>query len=525
MNSLQQDDSFLDRNFIIRDNTTGAIYNLKNLGPAEIKIEEQKKITMLDATQTNPPWIEIGKEIQKKNEQLLSAAEEGNLTLVRALLEPEDPKGIIPDINVRTLDEYTPLHLAVSEDYIDVVDFLLSRECQVDPLTSYLRTPLHIACIRANIQIIQLLIEYKANINAQDKDGKTPLHILAEGGRPNLIEIFLKYRPNLIIKNSFIETPYDVAATIKCKELLGTSKREMGYVRTIINNMIIHNNRADVIKSFLFKSQLLETNIIRTATQKYSITKSEEQPEENNSKYLKDNFKNVKIDIISTIQSSDKKPSKMKRKEEVRPEEFVPIQLLGRGTYGEVYLAQYKKTKKYYAIKILSKELISKHNLVKYARTERNILSYSKHPFIVGIEFAFQNPESLFLVLEYCPGGDMARVMGIERKLSETRARTYAAEVLLGLEALHNKGFIFRDLKPGNIVLDEDGHALLTDFGLSKEASDYILNESFCGTPAYMAPEVLNKSGHGKAIDWYHFGTFIYEMLVGIPPYFTKNTY
>jgi serine/threonine protein kinase len=215
----------------------------------------------------------------------------------------------------------------------------------------------------------------------------------------------------------------------------------------------------------------------------------------------------------------------VKRNGGVRPEEFVPIQLLGRGTYGEVYLTQYKKTKKYYAIKVLSKELISKHNLVKYARTERNILSYSKHPFIVGIEFAFQNPESLFLVLEYCPGGDIAGVISIERKLSETRARTYAAEVLLGLEALHSKDFIFRDLKPGNVVLDEDGHALLTDFGLSKEALGDILNQSFCGTPAYMAPEVLNKTGHGKAVDWYHFGTFIYEILVGMPPYFAKNTY
>lgn len=100
----------------------------------------------------------------------------------------------------------------------------------------------------------------------------------------------------------------------------------------------------------------------------------------------------------------------------------------------------------------------------------------------------------------------------------------YAAEILLALEDLHKHDIIFRDLKPDNVVIDEEGHALLTDFGLSKEgAIDNVINQSFCGSVAYLAPEMLKRSGHGKSVDWYLFGVIIYEMLVGMPPYFSKD--
>lgn len=108
--------------------------------------------------------------------------------------------------------------------------------------------------------------------------------------------------------------------------------------------------------------------------------------------------------------------------------------------------------------------------------------------------------------------------------MTENRAKLYAAEVLLALEDLHKRDIIFRDLKPDNVVIDEEGHALLTDFGLSKEgAADNVVNQSFCGSVAYLAPEMLKKSGHGKSVDWYLFGVLIYEMLVGFPPYFSRD--
>lgn len=118
----------------------------------------------------------------------------------------------------------------------------------------------------------------------------------------------------------------------------------------------------------------------------------------------------------------------------------------------------------------------------------------------------------------------MSRALHKDRRFSEERARYYMAEILLALEDLHKRDIIFRDLKPDNVVFDEDGHAMLTDFGLSKEG---ILNNnsarSFCGSPAYLAPEMLKRSGHGKSVDWYLLGVLLYEMLVGIPPYYSNS--
>ena len=122
--------------------------------------------------------------------------------------------------------------------------------------------------------------------------------------------------------------------------------------------------------------------------------------------------------------------------------------------------------------------------------------------------------------------GDLGHVLLREKKISEERARIYIAEVVLALEHLHKKDIIFRDLKPDNVVLDEDGHALLTDFGLSKEGvEDNFSAQSFCGSVAYLAPEMLRRTGHGKAVDWYLLGVLLYELVVGSPPYFTNNKY
>ncbi|TNV85463.1 hypothetical protein FGO68_gene6274 [Halteria grandinella] len=210
--------------------------------------------------------------------------------------------------------------------------------------------------------------------------------------------------------------------------------------------------------------------------------------------------------------------------EKISVQSFTPIQLLGKGSFGEVYLVQKKQGLQYFAMKVLSKQRIMGQNLVRYAKTERNVLSYTRHPFIVNLNYAFQSKDKLFLILEYCPGGDLARLLQKEKRFSEDRARLYAAQILLAIQYLHRRDIIFRDLKPDNVVVDSQGHALLTDFGLSKEGVlDNISAKSFCGSVAYLAPEMLKRSGHGKSVDWYLLGVLLYEMLVGQPPYFCNN--
>lgn len=153
-----------------------------------------------------------------------------------------------------------------------------------------------------------------------------------------------------------------------------------------------------------------------------------------------------------------------------------------------------KGTNKYYAMKVLNKKQIIGQNLVRYAKTERDVMTITKHPFSIGIKYAFQTPEKLFMLLDYAPCGNMTRQLQKDKRFTEERARYYLSEIILAIEDLHTKDIIFRDLKPDNIVFDIEGHAMITDFGLSKVG--IVLNDqaqSFCGSPAYLAPEMLRR--------------------------------
>jgi Serine/threonine protein kinase len=192
---------------------------------------------------------------------------------------------------------------------------------------------------------------------------------------------------------------------------------------------------------------------------------------------------------------------------------------------GKVFLVREIKTQEMFALKVLRKDNIIKRNQVEHTRTERSVLGYVNHPFIVGLKMAFQSKEKLFFVLDYCAGGELFFHLCKVGKFSESRASFYAAEIVLALEYIHQLDIVYRDLKPENVLLDARGHVRLTDFGLSKEG---ITNSSsgansFCGTPEYLAPEILNRQGHGRAVDWWSLGALLYEMLTGLPPFYCRD--
>merc|ERR1719453_1499948 len=173
---------------------------------------------------------------------------------------------------------------------------------------------------------------------------------------------------------------------------------------------------------------------------------------------------------------------------------------------------------------MLRKENIVKRNQTEHTKAERNVLEAVSHPFIVRMHYAFQTPKKLHFVLEFCAGGELFFHLSRAGRFSEGRCRFYSAEILLALGYLHGLNIVYRDLKPENVLLDQDGHAKLTDFGLSKEGiEDNFSAKSMCGTPEYLAPEILDKKGHGKAVDWYSLGALMYEMLTGLPPFYTRD--
>jgi len=206
-------------------------------------------------------------------------------------------------------------------------------------------------------------------------------------------------------------------------------------------------------------------------------------------------------------------------------DDFVLMKVIGKGSYGKVMLVRTRKGDgKVYAMKMLQKENVVKRNQVEHTKTERQVLEAVSHPFVVCLHYAFQTPKKLYFVLEYCPGGELFFHLSRAGRFSEGRCRFYSCEILLALTYLHSLNIIYRDLKPENILLDAQGHLKITDFGLSKEGiEDNFSAHSMCGTPEYLAPEILDKRGHGKAVDWYSLGALMFEMLTGLPPFYTRN--
>jgi len=205
-------------------------------------------------------------------------------------------------------------------------------------------------------------------------------------------------------------------------------------------------------------------------------------------------------------------------------DDFELLKVIGKGSYGKVMLVRHNQDKAIYAMKMLRKDNVLKRNQVQHTKTERNVLEAVAHPFIVNLHYAFQTPTKLYFVLEFCAGGELFYHLSRAGRFTESRCRFYSSEVLLGIAHLHSMNVIYRDLKPENVLLDADGHAKITDFGLSKEGvEDNYSAKSMCGTPEYLAPEILENRGHGKAVDWYSLGALMFEMLTGLPPYYTKD--
>eukprot|EP00386_Alphamonas_edax_P010601 GDKI01034087.1.p1 GENE.GDKI01034087.1~~GDKI01034087.1.p1 ORF type:complete len:404 (+),score=80.12 GDKI01034087.1:130-1212(+) len=212
------------------------------------------------------------------------------------------------------------------------------------------------------------------------------------------------------------------------------------------------------------------------------------------------------------------------KKQRVSLDDFVLLKVIGKGSYGKVMLVRCKLDGNIYAMKMLRKETIVKRNQVEHTKTERSVLGCITHPFIVSLIYAFQTAKKLYFVLEYCPGGELFFHLSRAGRFTEQRALFYSAEIILAIEHLHTINVVYRDLKPENVLLDEEGHIRLTDFGLSKEGiQDNRSARSLCGTPEYLAPEILNQRGHGRAVDWWSLGALIYEMLTGLPPFYTRD--
>lgn len=205
-------------------------------------------------------------------------------------------------------------------------------------------------------------------------------------------------------------------------------------------------------------------------------------------------------------------------------DKFNTISVIGKGSYAKVILVRNIEDNKLYALKVLNKERVELKRQETHVKTERDILvEMNRSPFLVNFHGSFQTPTKLYFILEYCAGGELFNYLQKCKRFDERTAKFYAAQMILAIEFLHKKDIVYRDLKPENVLIDAEGYIKISDFGLSRISVKGNEAKSICGTPEYLAPEIIMKIGYGKPVDWWTFGSIVYEMLTGFPPFYTKN--
>ncbi|ULT89703.1 hypothetical protein L5515_008097 [Caenorhabditis briggsae] len=223
--------------------------------------------------------------------------------------------------------------------------------------------------------------------------------------------------------------------------------------------------------------------------------------------------------MISIADTSD-----AAKRDKITMEDFDFLKVLGKGTFGKVILCKEKREQKLYAIKILKKEVIIAREEVAHTMTENRVLQRCKHPFLTELKYSFQEQWHLCFVMEFANGGELFTHLRKCGTFPESRARFYGAEIVMAIGYLHLNNVVYRDMKLENLLLDKDGHIKIADFGLCKEEIKFgDKTSTFCGTPEYLAPEVLEDNDYGRCVDWWGVGVVMYEMMCGRLPFYSKD--
>jgi len=489
------------------------------------------------------PWQSWWSDKETRENRLWDAARSGDLAQLQDMLMAHADGSAPVSVDARTHDGHTALHLAALSGHAPVVQKLLENRADVNYKTGRGSTALHIASQRGDLVTAKLLLKFRANVACETAEKNQAIHLAAVSGHAEVVKALLAVDgvQQLSSRNLNGQCPAEAAVDIdtalclqSCRaqaaavepkmvsQLRGISEDHYAQRTSFCEGVLLRNARADAVQRLLRMTTSLRDVGVESADDDPTPAPS---PVSSASGFM------GRASSNSCGQTSPKVRAPFARvrskgpdPENIGPSSFELIKLLGRGSFGEVFHVKHKRTEQEYAMKVLQKTKIMSSNLLKYAVTERNILAYVQHPYIVTLHYAFQTPSHLVLVLQYCPRGNLQHLIQREKRLQLSISRLYTCEILLALIHLHERKTLFRDLKPDNVVLDEKNHAMLTDFGLSKEGvAGSRGTKSFCGSVAFLAPEILLRQGHGHTVDIYNLGVLLYDMLTGFPPFYHQD--
>ena len=447
------------------------------------------------------------------------------------------------NLNQETKDGWTPLQLAAAHGQTNSVNILLQQpNIQINKVTQR-GTALHIAVGYGNLDIVSMLLKAKACCTLENAQGKTPIEIADDESILNLIPVYQgmielekysdKNKPGMFkghvisYNTSSIHDKY----VFMCINVdLGrleeyTSKNDYSQEKSPNKSYNLHDiTHVGPVRSGI---RLLKNNFyfeIVTNNSKYFYTKDE---------ILRDQWVNqicLAVDYCQFHKVGSKSGEASTADEEedyIQNEEDAKILLeslqrvkeIGAGSFGVVYKVVKRGTNEEYAMKCLSKPFLERKHMLKYAISEIKIMQQLSHPYILHLNYSIENSSCIYLVLDYCSGGDLESLID-KIRLPPEISKHFLAEILLGLEYMHSLDIIYRDLKPANILLHSDGHIKLADFGLAKsfQGNDDITS-TLVGSPAYIAPEILCREKLTKAADIYSYGIVMHEVICGRLPF------
>lgn len=458
-------------------------------------------------------------------------------------------------VNRPTIDLWTPLQLACYMEHIEIVLHLSKhKNLQLNKSTKFRGTGLHLSCEKNNLPLVKLLLSLNAFVLIKDPQGLTPFELTQNQEILNTLAIAagqeeLKRAEEKSLEGLCSKLWHSRVFFIHDRQVILSLDVEKGFLHRYdietyqskgkaelsVNLVDIQNVYEESNWFFFNKEEFYFTVETSKSSYRYYGKMGELVRE-----WVKRIKKAVNFFLVHPGEVANELEPDRYQQEQAEQQEmsegrlyndgewniscFEKLEELGEGSFGTVYKVKLKTTGEIYALKEVSRRVLIKNKQLKYAVSEIKIMKRLKHPFILTLHDSFEDKNSIFMILEYCPNGDLSDLLRLKGKFDMKEAIFYLSEIVLALEYLHSRDIIYRDLKPANILLDSEGHIQLADFGLAKEnISNLNLAMTLAGTPAYLSPETLSQQGTSKPADIYGLGVVLYEMLTGKPPFYSSN--